>query len=33
MSLATPASPILTPDELASIRREYRGASLLPKRT
>jgi Rieske 2Fe-2S family protein len=25
-------TPLLTPDELASIRREYRGASLLPKR-
>lgn len=24
--------PVLTPDELASVRREYRGASLLPKR-
>jgi phenylpropionate dioxygenase-like ring-hydroxylating dioxygenase large terminal subunit len=28
----TLATPLLTPDELASIRREYRGASLLPKR-
>ena len=34
--LASPATsesaPLLTADELASIRREYRGASLLPKR-
>ncbi|MGZ9161051.1 MAG: aromatic ring-hydroxylating oxygenase subunit alpha, partial [Candidatus Limnocylindrales bacterium] len=28
----TLAQPLLTPDELASVRREYRGASLLPKR-
>jgi Rieske 2Fe-2S family protein len=27
-----PSEPILTPDELASIRRPYRGASLLPGR-
>ncbi len=29
---ASLATPLLTDDELASIRREYRGASLLPKR-
>ena len=30
--MTTHASPLLTADELASIRRDYRGASLLPKR-
>lgn len=29
----TSGSPLLSAEELASIRREYRGASLLPKRT
>jgi Rieske 2Fe-2S family protein len=28
----TLATPLLTPDELAAVRREYRGARLLPKR-
>jgi Rieske 2Fe-2S family protein len=32
MTTMTPATPLLTPDELASIRREYRAARLLPKR-
>jgi Rieske 2Fe-2S family protein len=32
MTHAPLAAPLLTPDELASVRREYRGASLLPKR-
>ena len=32
MTAAPLATPLLTPDELASVRREYRGARLLPKR-